>query len=194
MQGGGRLPTLPCRNPAGGLPSLSPAYPAFSLLSCPHPPDPRSQSALPGGKGETKGYFMQGASPLASPGLNPGGTGFSCGKRCPNGGLPGRLPADLALPEPGGELARVVADRPRLAGTRRGAQGGVACLPFTLTSILPPSPQPPSRREGGDFRLFYARGFAPCIPGVKSLTALTNSAVSVSGGKLAMEPGMSLRS
>ena len=67
------------------------------------------------------------------------------------GGAGGWSPADLALPEPGGELARVVADRPRLAGTRRGAQGGVACLPFTLTSILPPSPQPPSRREGGDF-------------------------------------------
>ena len=32
----------PCRYefPAGGLPSLSPAYPAFSLLSRPHPPDP----------------------------------------------------------------------------------------------------------------------------------------------------------
>ena len=37
----------------------------FSLLSFPHPPDP-----LPGGKGETKGYFMQGASPLAIPGIN----------------------------------------------------------------------------------------------------------------------------
>ena len=44
---------------------LSPAYPAFSLLFCPHPPAP-----LPGGKGETKGYFMQGAAPLASPGLS----------------------------------------------------------------------------------------------------------------------------
>ena len=34
----------------GGLPFWSPAIPAFSLLSCPHPPDP-----LPGGKGETIG-------------------------------------------------------------------------------------------------------------------------------------------
>ena len=64
----------------------------FSLLSCPHPPDP-----LPGGKGETKGYFMQGASPLASPGLYPGGTGFSCGKRYPRGSLPFWSPACLLL-------------------------------------------------------------------------------------------------
>ena len=65
-QGGGRLPTLPLRCSQGGLPSLPPAYPAFSLLSFPHPPAP-----LPGGKGENQGYFMQGASPLASPGAEP---------------------------------------------------------------------------------------------------------------------------
>ena len=58
--------TLPFRNPLGGLPALSPADLAVCLNFFPHPPDP-----LPGGKGETKGYFMQGASPLASPGLNP---------------------------------------------------------------------------------------------------------------------------
>ena len=55
----------------GGLPSLPPADLAFSLLFCPHPPDP-----LPSGKGEIFGFLMQGAPPLASPGLNPGGTGF----------------------------------------------------------------------------------------------------------------------
>ena len=55
-------------------------------------------------------------------------------------------------------------------------QGGLpslspACL-FTLAYFPAPlprrgriSPRPPSRREGGDLRLFYARGFAPCIPG-----------------------------
>ncbi len=36
----------------------------------PIPPAP-----FPGGEGGDQGYFMQGASPLASPGLNPGGTG-----------------------------------------------------------------------------------------------------------------------
>ena len=61
----------------------------------------------------------------------------------------------------------VVARRPCLAGTRRGAQGGVACLPFALALFLPPSPRPPSRREGGDLKFSYARGFAPCIPGAE---------------------------
>ena len=64
------------RCPPGCLPSLPPAHPAFALLSCPHPPVP-----LPGGKGEILGYFMQGASPLASPGLNLYGAGSTFGKQ-----------------------------------------------------------------------------------------------------------------
>ena len=35
---------------------------------------------------------------------------------------------------------------------------------FSLLSC-PHPPTPPSRREGGDFCYFIARGFAPCIPG-----------------------------
>ena len=50
--------------PAGGLPALSPSYPAFRLLFCPHPPDPRSQSALPGGKGGLKVILCKGLRPL----------------------------------------------------------------------------------------------------------------------------------
>ena len=75
---------------------------------------------------------MQGASPLASPGLNPGGTGEGGEPRARRGACPvGRLPA----------------------------------LP--LLSFLPPIPPTPfPGGEGGDFRLFYARGFAPCIPGL----------------------------
>ena len=60
------LQSLPSRYPAGGLPGWSPAYPAFGLPSCPlSPPAP-----FPGGEGGDQGYFMQGASPLASPRLS----------------------------------------------------------------------------------------------------------------------------
>ena len=205
-----------------------PSEPAFSLSFCPHPPVP-----LPDGKGENHSFLMQGASPLASPRLNPGGTGFSFGKQCPKGGLSPGLPAGSAVPVPEGGLPALSPayhaiclpffphppvrarralfpagrGRPRLFHARgfapcipeaepgrhglflwkavpqgglvpgvagwlccTGAQGGVSfaspayhaiCLPF---SPIPPSPFPSG--EGGDLRLFHARGFAPCIPGI----------------------------
>ena len=69
------------------MPSLSPAYPAFSLFSCPLSPRPPS----PPGKGEIFSFLMQGASPLASPGLNPGGTGAGGVSRA-GGGVPSESP------------------------------------------------------------------------------------------------------
>ena len=183
--------------PAGGAPSLSPAYPAFSLLFC--PPSPKGKDipptpfptgeggdsrlfhargfapCIPGaeparhwergrtthpagvclvcrlptlplvyffapiplppsptGKGEIQGYFMQGASPLASPGQNPRGTGK------------------------GGE--------PR---ARRGAYlfGRLPTLPFAFLSAPLPrrgriSPQPPSPAGKGD-QGYFMQGASP---------------------------------
>ena len=112
---------------------------------------------------------MQGASPLASPGLNPRGTGSPC--RCGklNGGLAPALPARRVSAVPGGGRACFAACLPCHCGARGG--GGVPALSPAYTAFrflfCPPSPQPPSRREGGDYRLFYARGFAPCIPGAE---------------------------
>ena len=77
VPGGGACPlrcrlTMPPLYPAGGLPSLSPATPAFSLLCCPHPPDPRSQSALPlRGRGRPRLFHARGFAPCI-PGLEPG--------------------------------------------------------------------------------------------------------------------------
>ena len=102
--------------PGGGLPFWLPADLAFSFASAPIPPTP-----FPSGEGgDLKFSYARGFAPCI-PGLNPGGTGFSCGKRvpaelrplrggvgvalrCPTGGAGGWSPADLALPEPGGGL------------------------------------------------------------------------------------------
>ncbi len=103
----GFVACLPCHCGARGgacplcrLPTLP-----LALFSFPYPPDP-----LPGGKGVTIGYFMQGAAPLASPGLNPGDTGSPrrCGK-LNGGGLASALPARRASAVPGGGRARFVA-------------------------------------------------------------------------------------
>ena len=124
--------------PAGGVPALPPANPAFNLFPCPHPPSP-----LPGGKGVTIGYFLQGAAPLASPGLNPRGTGSPC--RCGklNGGLAPALPARRASAVPGGGRACFVACLPCHCGTRRRACPLCRLLTLPLTCFLAPIPPTP---------------------------------------------------
>ena len=78
--------TAPAKQvPGGGLPGWSPAYPAFSLLSCPLSPRPPS----PAGKGENQSFLMQGAPPLASPRLNPCGTYTTKGFCLSTGGSAG---------------------------------------------------------------------------------------------------------
>ena len=85
----------------GGLPSLSPAYLAFSLLPCPLSPSP-----FPNGEGAIYGYFMQGAPPLASPGLSPSGAGSRGEPLAQRGACP--VGCRLTLPPlylPGGVLS-----------------------------------------------------------------------------------------
>ena len=91
----------PCRCGArrGGLPSLSPAYLAFSLLPCPLSPSP-----FPNGEGEIYGYFMQGAPPLASPAFNRLRHLQTFSNMNPAEGLPGWSPANLTAAVPGGGL------------------------------------------------------------------------------------------
>ena len=133
----------PCRCGArGGLPFWSPAAPAFSLFVCPHPPNP-----LPGGKGGIKGYFMQGASPLASPGLNPGGTGAGGANHAPGGGL---VPGGTGYP------------------CRYSARGG-ACLLCRLPALplacfsapIPPTPFPAG---WGGLKVILCKGLRPLHP------------------------------
>ena len=108
------------------------------------------------GKGEIFGFLMQGASPLASPGLNPGGTGTGGAILRRAGGLAPALPDNPAVAVPDG---------------RRGGFGRRRNLPHH--EFLSPIPPTRARRalfpsgEGGDFWFSYARGFAPCIPGAE---------------------------
>ena len=122
--------TFPCR------PGQAPVWQKQSFL----PPSPQPPS--PAGKGGTKGYFMQGASPLASPRLNPGGTGAGGEPRARRGACPAGC---------------------RFGGRWRHPAGACfLCRPPTLplALFLPPSPHPPSRREWGD-QGYFMQGASP---------------------------------
>ena len=68
------------------------------------------------------------------------------------------------------------------AGGRRGF-GRLPTLPLAcFPAPIPPTPFPSG--EGGDLRLFYARGFAPCIPGAERGAALAEPAVQETEGGL----------
>ena len=91
---------LPLCCQAGGVLSLSPACPAFSLLSCPHPPAP-----LPSGKGETlRLFYARGCAPCI-PGAEPGRHLQNLPLCFPVRGLPGWLPARRALTVPTGGVS-----------------------------------------------------------------------------------------
>ena len=142
--------TLPPLYLPGGVLSLSPACPAFSLLPCPLSPSP-----FPNGEGEIYGYFMQGAPPLASPAFNRLRHLQTFSNMNPAGGLPGLSPANLAAVVPGGGL--------NPSGTCSPCPGGEDHLKRRrrLRRIVPSPPIPPLLGcrhcpwKGGSF------GFAP---------------------------------
>ena len=126
----------PCRcgTPEGGLPSWSPAYPAFSLLFCPlyrrgriDSPAPIPPTPFPAGRGDFS-FLMQGASPLASPGAERARHWLGEHRRYPAGGL--RLGRRLALPplHPAGwgKQSGDPEDPPR-GGSAAGCRQIVAC-------------------------------------------------------------------
>ena len=162
---------------------MPPAYPAFSCPLSPRPPSPA-------GKGEIFSFLMQGASPLASPGLNPGGTGAG-GESRAGGGVPSESPTRcktdrtaflLAVP-----AAKERGDRGRwnypshattafemvLSPGADRASAAVACLLCRLPTpplAYFPAPYPPDplpQRGRGRLKVYFAGGGAPGTPGVE---------------------------
>ena len=165
---------VPCGG-QGGLPSLAPAYPAFSLLSFPHPPNP-----LPSGKGGTKSLFRRGLRPrhpcteplaaLTVPAqqvlrrLNPRGTGCPCRTGARRG------------------LVLFAVRLPCRCGVRRGAclLCRLSALPLVcFTAPYPPNPLPGGK---GETKSLFRRGLRPRHPCAEPLAALTEPAVQVISG------------
>ena len=77
------------------------AAPAFSLLSCPPspkgkdiPPTRARRALFPSGEGGIFSFLMQGASPLASPGLSQKRHWLSLRSKCPARDVPSLSPAN----------------------------------------------------------------------------------------------------
>ena len=123
---------------------------------------------------------MQGAAPLASPGLNPGGTGTGGRTTHPAGGLSPRFLARLALAAPGG--GRQFRSPVNLAVPE---SAGAACLPCRrlvlplalFLSPIPPSPLPPRGR--GRLLVHFAGGSAPGTPAAGAYGSVQRGKASV---------------
>ena len=152
--------------PEGGLACFVACRPCrlFAVFPpSPRPPSRReggvSKFILPGASppaplrpgGKRRWLFLwkavpEGASPLASPGLNPGGTGFSFGKRCPRGACPRgcRLALLCRCPRGACLLCRL------------------PTLPFVcFFAPIPPTPLPGGK---GEFQSLFCRGLRPRHP------------------------------
>ena len=137
-------------------------------------------------------------------GLSLGGTGSTCRCGARGGGLPFWSPAAPAFslfvcplspqpPSPAGKGETKVISckglrplhpgikppaalaRPATAFARRGAVSCRACFACRINAFLPPIPPDPLPRRGrGRPKLFFARGFAPCIPGAEPIVYRKN--------------------
>ena len=103
---------------------------------------------------------MQGASPLASPGLNPGGTGAGGRITRWRGGLPRRC---RCCPRRGrGGFGC------RLTLPLWCLKGGLPSLPPAYPAFsCPLSPRPPSPARKGETQSLFRRGLRPRLPGVE---------------------------
>ena len=109
--------------PARGLLSCLPAKPAFSFLSCPHPPDP-----LPlRGRGRLRLSHARGFAPCIPGAGWDAALGLLVESGLRRGACPGGTGAWWALMRPAGGLAFFAACRLRLAGAQWGLAFSVAC-------------------------------------------------------------------
>ena len=92
------------------------------------------------------------------------------------GGLPSLPPADSAGACPLRGLSRAALARPATVENSMGACLARHVLSLPLVCFLPPIPPTPFPAGRGVFRLFHARGFAPCIPGAEPEAALARPA------------------
>ena len=135
----------------------------YHCFSAPIPPSP-----FPGGEGgDFRLFYARGFAPCI-PGA---GRGAALGKganHAPAEGVPLTGRGEGGIPVPGG-----------------GRAFFAACLPCLCFLFCPLSPYPLPRRGRGRPKLFYARGFAPCIPGAGRGAALGKGANHAPGGERA---------
>ena len=147
----GACPSAPpvwwvCRSGAQGVAYFlcrPPTLPLVCLIA-PIPPPALAERSSPPGKGETFSFLMQGASPLASPGLNPSGT-YS----------PSKTGAQR-------KACPCVAGAESVSGVQ-----GMACFlcrrlaPAVSLPFCPLSPRPPSPPGKGGIFSFLMQGASP---------------------------------